>query len=85
MNRINKAFTAPHNVNCIHNRKTLLQSIDVGLRIIDVSTPSNPYEVGYYETPGEACDVYSYAYVASVCSGLYILQFTPVSIDSDEK
>ncbi|TES92745.1 MAG: T9SS type A sorting domain-containing protein, partial [Candidatus Cloacimonadota bacterium] len=38
-----------------------------GLRIIDVSTPSVPYEVGYYDTPDWANGVYvsgSYAYVA---------------------
>ncbi|MBC8234652.1 hypothetical protein H8E77_34345, partial [bacterium] len=38
-----------------------------GLRVIDVSTPENPFEVGFYDTPGYAYGVYvsgSYAYVA---------------------
>jgi hypothetical protein len=38
-----------------------------GLRVIDVSNPSNPREVGYFDTPGYAQGVYvsgNYAYVA---------------------
>ena len=38
-----------------------------GLRIIDVSLPSAPAEVGFYDTPGAAYDVAvagNYAYVA---------------------
>ena len=38
-----------------------------GLRVIDVSNPTNPREIGYFDTPGDALDVYvsrNYAYVA---------------------
>jgi hypothetical protein len=38
-----------------------------GLRVIDVSNPANPREVGFFDTPGFAEDVYvsgNYAYVA---------------------
>jgi hypothetical protein len=40
---------------------------DAGLRVIDVSNPSSPREVGFYDTPGNARGVAvsgSYAYVA---------------------
>ncbi len=39
----------------------------IGLRILDVSDPSNPQQVGFYDTPGSAMDVFvsgDYAYVA---------------------
>lgn len=42
-----------------------------GLRVVDVSDPTAPAEVGVYDTPGYAHDVYvadSYAYVADVAS-----------------
>ena len=47
-----------------------------GLRIIDVSNPSNPFEVGYYDTPSAAGGVAvanSYAYVADYLAGLRII------------
>ncbi len=49
-----------------------------GLRVIDVSNPSNPQERGYYNTPGSALGVAvagSYAYVADYTAGLQIIQF----------
>ncbi len=49
------------------------------LSIIDVSTPSSPKEVGYYDTPGYALGVYAlggYIYVGDFGSGLWILNFT---------
>jgi len=42
---------------------------DGGLRVVDVSTPSNPMEVGFYDTPGDAYGVAvagDYAYVTGV-------------------
>jgi hypothetical protein len=48
-----------------------------GLRIIDVSTPSSPVEVGSYNTGGSAWSVTvsgSYDYVADGEDGLYIIQ-----------
>jgi len=47
------------------------------LYIIDVSNPSSPSEIGYYDTPGAAMGVYvfgNYAYVADGYSGLVILR-----------
>jgi hypothetical protein len=47
-----------------------------GLRIIDISNPVNPIEVGYYNTPGYARDVEvsgDYAFVAAETHGLWII------------
>jgi hypothetical protein len=47
-----------------------------GLRIVDVSNPAVPIEVGSYDTPGYARDVTvlnGYAYVADGQSGLRII------------
>jgi hypothetical protein len=49
---------------------------DAGLRVIDVSNPSNPREVGYFVTPGLAWGVYvsgNYAYVADGGAGLRVI------------
>jgi hypothetical protein len=49
-----------------------------GLRVIDVSDPTDPQERGYYDTPGRAEGVAvcgSYAYVADVGAGLQVIQF----------
>jgi hypothetical protein len=49
---------------------------DSGLRIINVSDPAHPGEVGFYDTPGYAYGVAvsgSYAYVADGDSGLRII------------
>ncbi|MEO0070249.1 MAG: hypothetical protein ABIK18_05610, partial [candidate division WOR-3 bacterium] len=49
---------------------------DSGLRVIDVSNPANPNEVGYYNTLGEANGVAvvgSYAYVADERAGLRVI------------
>ncbi|MBC8234633.1 carboxypeptidase regulatory-like domain-containing protein [bacterium] len=50
-----------------------------GLRVIDVSEPSNPYEVGFCYTRYAAIGVHvagGYAYVADSYSGLCILRYT---------
>jgi hypothetical protein len=50
-----------------------------GLRVIDVSDPSSPDLVGYYDTPGSAYDVFTlggYAFVADGYGGLLILKYT---------
>jgi len=47
-----------------------------GLRVVDVSTPTNPTEVGCYDTPGYANSVAvsgSYAYVADWYAGLRVV------------
>jgi len=52
-----------------------------------VGTPSNPFEVGHYDTPGWASDVYvsgDYAYVADENSGLRIIDISDSSNPSEE-
>jgi len=47
-----------------------------GLRVIDVSTPSAPVEVGFYDTPGTAFGVAvagAYVYVGDTRGGLLVL------------
>jgi hypothetical protein len=47
-----------------------------GLRVIDVSNPTNPREVGFFDTPGTARGVYvsgNYAYVADAGAGLRVI------------
>ena len=49
---------------------------DVGLIVIDVSTPTNPVRVGRYDTPGYANGVAAmgnFAYVADSDSGLQVI------------
>jgi hypothetical protein len=56
---------------------------DDGLRVIDVSDPAHPAEVGHYDTPGHAYDVVvvgDYAYVADGGAGLRVVSVvTPTS------
>jgi hypothetical protein len=50
-----------------------------GLRVINISNPGCPTEVGFYDSPGSALDVYlsgNHAYLADLSGGLFILQFT---------
>jgi hypothetical protein len=54
-----------------------------GLRIIDVSDPSAPAVVGFYDTAGYARGVAlggDYAYVADSGGGLFILRFVRYEI-----
>lgn len=47
-----------------------------GLRIVDISNPAAPTEVGFYETPGDAVDIVvanELAYVAAFEGGLRII------------
>jgi hypothetical protein len=51
---------------------------EAGLRVVDVSDPAQPVEVGFYDTPGHAYDVAvtgEYIYVADYHSGLVILRY----------
>jgi hypothetical protein len=57
---------------------------DAGLRIISVSDPAHPTEVGYYDTPGIACGVAAvgnYAYVADDDAGLQVYQFYAAGVE----
>jgi len=54
-----------------------------GLRIINISNPSSPFEVGFYDTPGLAHGVAissNYAYVADGSSGLRIINVSNPSL-----
>ncbi len=47
-----------------------------GLKIWNIANPSSPVELGHYDTPGYACDVYvagNYAYVAACEAGLRVI------------
>ena len=57
-----------------------------GLRVIDVSNPAAPVEIGFYDTPGSASGVAvagAYAYVADKGSGLEILTSCSAELFSD--
>ena len=54
--------------------------VNSGLRIIDVSSPSSPVEVGFYDTPGYARDVYVQSGLAYVADGS--LRIIDVSVPS---
>jgi hypothetical protein len=50
-----------------------------GLRVVDVSSPANPVEVGFYDTPGFAADVAvsgNYANVADESRGLRVVDIS---------
>ncbi|MFQ5739992.1 MAG: LVIVD repeat-containing protein [Acidobacteriota bacterium] len=50
-----------------------------GLRIIDISDPTNPVEAGFYNTPGIVSDVAVSGGVAYVCDGFFGLRVIDVS------
>jgi hypothetical protein len=53
----------------------------MGFRLIDISNPAAPIEVGFYDTPGYTSGVAAignYAYVADGEGGLVILRMTVV-------
>ena len=57
-----------------------------GLRIIDISTPSSPSEVGFFNTEDEANDVYvsgNYVYVTDIDGYLYIIDTSTPSAPSE--
>jgi len=59
---------------------------DSGLRIIDISDPSNPQEVGFYDTQGRAWDVWvvdTLAYVADYQYGVRVINVAEPSSPSE--
>lgn len=49
---------------------------DGGLRIIDISNPTNPFEIGFFDTPYDAVDLDvsgNYVYLAEENYGIYVL------------
>ena len=64
---------------CVVGQYAYVADGDAGLRIIDVSTPSSPTEVGFFDTEGNAYGVYvldRYAYVADGDAGLRIVDIS---------
>ncbi|MBU1706842.1 hypothetical protein KKB28_02880 [bacterium] len=50
-----------------------------GLRVVNISNPALPYEMGFYDTPGKALGVTvsgSYAYVADEFEGFRVVNIT---------
>jgi hypothetical protein len=66
-----------------------ISDFDGGLRIIDVSSPTNPVEVGYYYAPTFfALNCFfsdPFIYVAAACLGLQIYEFYGTSIEEKEQ
>jgi len=61
---------------CYLNNRLYVADDNAGLRVISVSDPANPVEVGFYDTPGRANDVAvvgDYAYVADGGTGLRVI------------
>jgi hypothetical protein len=55
-----------------------------GLRVIDVSNPESPQEVGYYDTPGDAWRVSvmgRLVYVADGDHGLQVIEFYGAGVE----
>ncbi|MBK8129623.1 MAG: hypothetical protein IPK53_12235 [bacterium] len=68
---------------CVRDTLAFAVTDTTGLRIVDISDPANPQEVGFYDTPGEARGVAvsgSYAYVADGNSGLRVIDVTNPSL-----
>lgn len=73
-------FGAPLLVAAAGGRLYAGNSIIGGLTVWDLSTPSVPQEVGYYELHGETTEIMLAAgdiYVADDCAGLFILRYLP--------
>jgi len=70
----------------VANNIAYLPEFGDGLRMVDVTDPSDPQEIGYFDTPGSANWIEvigSYAFVADGEMGLYVLDMTnPTSPDS---
>lgn len=59
---------------------------DAGLRVVNVSDPTNPVEVGFYDTPGYALAVHvvgGYAYVADGDAGLRVIDVSDPAAPSE--
>jgi len=73
--------TQGHAVRILVNGDSLLLGdLEDGLRIYDVSTPSTPQEVAYYDPPGNTWGISTvgpYALMSSSDNGIYIVKFGP--------
>ena len=70
------SFSDSRSTPTIEGDYAYVAAYDAGLRVVDVFTPTNPTEVGYYDTPGYARGVAvagNYAYVADGGSGLQVV------------
>jgi hypothetical protein len=57
-----------------------------GLRVLNISDPGNPVEIGHYDTPGYAIDITvsgSYAYLAAGDNGLRIINISNPSAPTE--
>jgi uncharacterized repeat protein (TIGR01451 family) len=55
-----------------------------GLRVLDITNPLAPAEVGYFDSPGVAVDIWAlggYLFLADAESGLWTLQFGEVDLE----
>jgi len=71
---------------CRHLLYAYVAGWESGLRVIDVSTPSAPVEVGFLDTPGYANGVAvsgSYAYLADYSYGLRVIDVSPPSAPAE--
>jgi hypothetical protein len=75
---VGKTAPFPHIVQDIDivGNYAYVTTLRSGLRIVDISDPTTPIEVGFYDTRGAAANVVvagDYAYVASSGSGVHVL------------
>ena len=73
----------------VENGHAYVAEYQYGIRVVDISDPANPVEVGFYDTPGDAHGVVvvgEIAYVADFDQGLRVLNIAdpaqPVEIGS---
>ncbi|MEO0097723.1 MAG: hypothetical protein ABIK78_06485, partial [candidate division WOR-3 bacterium] len=60
----------------------------MGIKVINVSDPINPYEIGYYNTPGFSNDIFvvePYIYTADGYFGFQIYQFYGTGINEEKE
>jgi len=63
----------------VSGEHAFIADLGSGLRVIDISDPASPVEVGFYDTAGDAWDVAvagEYAYVAGYAAGLQVIDIS---------
>ncbi|UCH60740.1 MAG: hypothetical protein JSV61_04480, partial [Anaerolineales bacterium] len=62
----------------LYENLAYIANYEAGLRVLDVSDPANPVEVGYFDTPGELYEVYAVRhkiYAGGYESGFFIFSY----------